>query len=109
MLRHGILRSDQKVVQVPGSGIDTRRFQASSVPDGALVFLLITRLIRDKGLFEYVEAARIVRRTRTKARFKKLGPLDPNPTRIICYALDGWSAHSDIDHPVAQSVLHSYS
>src|SRR3546814_14795908 len=65
-----------------GPGIDTRRFQASSVPDGAPVFLLIARLLRDKGLFEYVEAARIVRRTRPEARFQILGPLDPNPAGL---------------------------
>src|SRR3546814_15120184 len=95
MLRHGILRSDQKVVQVPGSGIDTRRFQASSVPDGAPVFLLIARLLRDKGLFEYVEAARIVRRTRPEARFQILAPLAPNPAGIGRAALDGCTPPGD--------------
>src|SRR3546814_21181513 len=78
MLRHGILRSDQKVVQEPGSGIDTRRFQASSVPDGAPVFLLIARLLRDKGFFEYVEAARLVRRNRPQTRFQLPDPPDPH-------------------------------
>src|SRR3546814_17309321 len=38
MLRHGIFRSDQNVVPVPGSGIDPRRFQRSSVTQGAPVF-----------------------------------------------------------------------
>lgn len=98
MLRHGILRPDQKVVQVPGSGIDTRRFQASPVPDGAPVFLLIARLLRDKGLYEYVEAARIVRRARPEARFQLLGPLDPNPAAISRAELDGWIAEGAIDY-----------
>src|SRR3546814_15298012 len=88
MLRHGILRSDQKVVQVPGSGIDTRRFQAASVPDRAPVFLLIARLLRDTGLFEYVEAARMVRRTRPKARFQIPGPHAPDPHRLSRHKLE---------------------
>src|SRR3546814_10241414 len=91
-----------------GPGIDTRRFQASSVPDGAPVFLLIARLLRDKGLFEYVEAARIVRRTRPEARFQILGPLDPNPAGISRAELDGWIAQGDIEYLGATRDVRPY-
>ena len=42
-------------------------------------FLLIARLLRDKGIVEYVEAAKRLRAAHPQARFRLLGPMDPNP------------------------------
>ena len=51
---------------LPGSGIDLARFAPTPYPaaDQAPVFLLIARLLRDKGVVEYVEAARRVKEGR---------------------------------------------
>mgnify|MGYP000606608669 CR=1 FL=1 len=62
---------------LPGSGIDLDRFAPTPLPNGPEVcFLLIARLLRDKGILEYVEAARTLRAEGALARFQLLGPLD---------------------------------
>jgi glycosyltransferase involved in cell wall biosynthesis len=76
---------------LPGSGIDTRHFAVTPVPDGPPVFLLIARLIGDKGVREFAEAARTVRATHPEARFQLLGPIDEgNRTAISRRELDSW-------------------
>lgn len=98
MLRWRILRHDHRVVQVAGSGIDTQRFAAQPVPDGPVTFLLVARLLRDKGLVEYAEAARQLRAAYPSARFQLLGPLDPNPTGVTLEQLTQWNAPGGVEY-----------
>lgn len=55
-----IVRSDQARV-LPGSGVDLERFSPAPQPSGPTTFLLIARLLRDKGVVEFVDAARRLR------------------------------------------------
>lgn len=91
MLENGIVAPDQPVMQVPGSGIDTTYFAQQPLPDGPPTFLMMGRLMRDKGVGEYVEAARIVRATRPDVRFMLLTrPETENPTGYTAQDLDAW-------------------
>lgn len=68
---------------LPGSGIDLDHFAAAPYPprhpDGAgPVFLMIARLLRDKGVSEYLAAARLLRSELPGARFRLLGKFDPD-------------------------------
>ncbi len=70
---------------LPGSGIDTERFDRKPLPDaaGGFIFLMVSRLLRDKGIVEFLDAARQVRKTRPDARFRILGPLvSPNRSAL---------------------------
>jgi lipopolysaccharide/colanic/teichoic acid biosynthesis glycosyltransferase/glycosyltransferase involved in cell wall biosynthesis len=98
MRRHGILRADHHVVQVAGSGVDIARFTPGQPAGGPPVFLMVARLMRDKGLVEFVEAARLVRARYPEARFRILGPLDPNPTGITLTEIQSWTAAGDVDY-----------
>lgn len=98
MTRHGILRPDHLVVQVSGSGVDTTRFPFRPVPNGPPIFLLIARLLRDKGLVEFVAAARQVRAQHPGARFQLLGPPDCNPTGIAPAQLQAWIDEDGIEY-----------
>ncbi|GAA4642134.1 glycosyltransferase family 4 protein [Pontixanthobacter gangjinensis] len=72
---NGLLRAEQ-LRMLPGSGIDLQSFTASPLPDSPdCIFLMVSRLIRDKGTMEYCEAARIVREVRPDCRFQLLGPM----------------------------------
>ncbi|WP_068078254.1 glycosyltransferase family 4 protein [Novosphingobium lentum] len=83
MIDAGIIASGQKVVQVPGSGIDTTRFVQQPMPDGRISFLMIGRLMRDKGLYDYLEAARIIVTRYPHIEFRVLGrPETSNPTGV---------------------------
>lgn len=79
---------------LPGSGIDVAAYDPDAYPrprTNLFRFLLIARLIRDKGVYEYVAAARIVAARHPNARFEILGPLDTdNRTAIDKATLQGW-------------------
>ncbi|MCE8519206.1 glycosyltransferase family 4 protein [Ruegeria pomeroyi] len=77
---------------LPGSGIDLEQFGAAELPrDAAPVFLLIARLLRDKGVVEFVEAARRIRAERPGIRFQLLGAAgSANRTAISEDTVQGW-------------------
>ncbi|MDH4091656.1 MAG: glycosyltransferase family 4 protein [Cyclobacteriaceae bacterium] len=69
---------------LPGSGIDLKRFQPSTFKrNDKFTFLLISRLITDKGVLEFIEAVRKLRAKGMNAKFQVLGPMDPQHTRGI--------------------------
>lgn len=98
MLRNGMMRRDVPVVQLPGSGVDLDRYTVAPLPKGPLRFLMIARLLRSKGLIEYVEAARRIRARHPEIRFALLGPLDPNPDGVGQAEIDAWQRDGVIDY-----------
>jgi glycosyltransferase involved in cell wall biosynthesis len=89
-VERGIVSEDQARV-IPGSGVDLERFAPAPQPDGPPTFLLIARLLRDKGVVEFVEAARSLRSQFPAARFQLLGPIDEgNRTAISSTELESW-------------------
>lgn len=69
---------------LPGSGIDLQRFTPGPLSRNKdFTFLLISRLITDKGVMEYVEAVRKLRAEGIQARFQLLGAKDPKHRRGI--------------------------
>jgi len=100
---------EQKLVQenhvmlIPGSGIDTEQFKPifHKIENKKFVFLMIGRLIRDKGIEEYIEAIRIIRQSEygEMCRFKILGSLYlSNPTAISQEILDGWVQEGVVEY-----------
>ena len=85
---------------LPGSGVDLERFAPTPLPVGKpFRFLLITRLLWDKGVQEYVDAARIVRQRHPDARFEVLGFADvDNRTAVPRKTLEQWIGEGLIDH-----------
>jgi glycosyltransferase involved in cell wall biosynthesis len=87
---------------VPGSGIDLDLFHPGGEgrPPGApFTFLLIARLLRDKGVVEYAEAARRLRARYPQARFQLLGFLDAaNRTAIARDEVEGWVRDGIVDY-----------
>ena len=67
-----------------GSGVDTRRFVPGPMNKGRAetVFLMIARLVTEKGVLEYIEAARILKSERNRVHFRLLGALDDHPTAV---------------------------
>jgi glycosyltransferase involved in cell wall biosynthesis len=97
-VERAIVRDDQARV-LPGSGVDLQRFTPAPPLEGPPVFLLVGRLLRDKGVVEFVKAARLLRREMPKARFQLLGPIDEgNRTAIRCHELDSWTAEGLIEY-----------
>lgn len=84
-LRAGLVRPS-RAERLPGSGVDLERFVPAATMDrrpDEPVFLLVARMLWDKGVGEYVAAARSVRARYPGARFQLLGFLDvANPSAI---------------------------
>lgn len=94
----GVLPRGARVVMVAGSGIDVERFEASPVPEGPPSFLFVGRLLRDKGVFELVEAARLLRARGVQAAVRLLGFLDPNPASVQAADLERWQAEGVVEY-----------
>lgn len=88
--------------RLPGSGVDLSRFERTPPVDRAAdapVFLLVARMLWDKGVGEYVEAARSVRELHPGARFQLLGFLDvANPSAIPRMQMEAWVAESVVEY-----------
>ncbi|WP_424940509.1 glycosyltransferase family 4 protein [Aliiroseovarius sp. S253] len=67
---------------VPGSGVDTRRYTTTPIPEGRVKFLFIGRLLRSKGLLTLGKAAEILRAQGHECDIDILGPADSNPDAI---------------------------
>ncbi|WP_286889487.1 glycosyltransferase family 4 protein [Pseudoalteromonas sp. ESRF-bin5] len=79
--------------RLPGSGADLSRFTVSPAPDDGVVrFLLIARMLFDKGIGQYVEAARVLKdKYGSSVEFKLLGFLDvDNPSAVSKEQMAEW-------------------
>jgi glycosyltransferase involved in cell wall biosynthesis len=94
--RLNILSKRGRVVMVSGSGVDLSAFSVAPLPDGPPVFLLAGRLLREKGVLEFVEAAGLLRARYPEVRFQLLGPIDSNPSSVTRRQLDDWHSRGDV-------------
>ena len=97
--QHGLLRG-ARVRILPGEGVDTTSFHPQSTEHTPpLRFLLVARLLRDKGITEFVEAARQLRQQGVAAEFLLLGAVDAdNLTAIPREEVAGWEAEGIVTH-----------
>lgn len=92
-----LLPQGVRSIVLNGEGIDLAEFPPQPLPSTP-VFLLMARLIADKGIREYQQAAVRVKREIPEARFLLAGGLDENPTAISQAELDGWQAEGSIEY-----------
>ncbi|MER9468206.1 glycosyltransferase family 4 protein [Mesorhizobium sp. M0482] len=93
----------KKALVVPGSGIDLSHFQNSrrSTNDNSaegLTFIFVGRLLREKGVVEFVEAARLVKRLRPTLRFQILGFVAEGSTAVTHAELVAWQEAGIIEY-----------
>lgn len=79
---------------VNGSGVDTSEYNVAPLPisnkQPEIRFLLIARLLADKGVREYANAAKIIKNKYPEVNFDLVGLIDSNPTAISQKELDDW-------------------
>lgn len=112
--------SFQNSILVRGSGVDLDKFHFTSEPTGDLIVMFVARLLKDKGIIEFTEAAKIIRQ-KINARFVVVGEIDPsNPNSLSISELNNliksehieyWGFSDDVDKVIPRShiiVLPSY-
>lgn len=88
-----------KASLVGATGVDLDDWRPVPLPEGSITFILVARLLRDKGIGEFVEAARILRRDFPDAQFLVVGGIDDNPVGITREEMDAWVAEGLIEWP----------
>ncbi len=82
LIEWGVL-APLKVKLIKGSGVELKKFRNLVEPNGVPVVCLAARLLRDKGIYEFVSAAKLLKIRGIKARFCIAGDLDhKNPTGL---------------------------
>lgn len=97
-LREGLVSETGQCVLINGSGVDTEYYWEVPPITDKIVFLLIARLISEKGVYEYVEAARVIKKNYPNAIFRLLGPFDSNPTSISKGQVEMWHNEGAIEY-----------
>jgi glycosyltransferase involved in cell wall biosynthesis len=90
-----LLKTISQSIIINGSGVDTEHYKPVSLPVPP-VFLLVARLLRDKGIEEYVAASSYLKRKHPEARFLLVGMYDSHPSAINKEDIDCWQ----IDHGI---------
>jgi len=83
----------KQIQMLPGSGVDLQRFIPSEViVEEPIVFILVARMLYDKGIQYYVDAARdLKKKYGTKIEFRMLGFVEfDNPSAVSMDAMKGW-------------------
>lgn len=97
LIGRGVLESERAVL-IRGSGVDMTLFRSSPEPDGAPLVVLASRMLWDKGVKEFVEAARQLKGLGVSARFALVGEGDPeNPASISREQLAQWGDEGVIE------------
>lgn len=92
----GLLRRTQRIVHTGGSGVNLQHFTSAAMPDGALRFLMVARLLFDKGVREYLQAAAQVRAARPDLSFHLVGPFDDHPSAVTRAEIESATAAGTI-------------
>jgi len=99
-LKLELVEQDQALL-LPGSGIDLDHFAPAPYPEdqSGTRFLMVARLIRDKGVVEFVEAARLLKRENSNLKFQLLGAIGfANRTSINKALVKQWLDSGVIDY-----------
>lgn len=86
--------------RLPGSGVDLSRFVVTPAPDdGSVKFILVARMLREKGVELYVEAARQLHQQYPNLEFNLLGFIDEdNPSGISRTQIEQWQNDGTINY-----------
>jgi glycosyltransferase involved in cell wall biosynthesis len=93
----GVVAAERGVL-IRGSGVDLDAFALSPEPGEPVTVVLAARMLKDKGVEEFVEAARRLRAEGHRARFRLVGDPDPmNPGSIPREILQAWHSEGGIE------------
>jgi glycosyltransferase involved in cell wall biosynthesis len=95
--RRRIVKAGRSVL-VEGSGVNTLAFKPGPHLGKAPVFLMVARLLKTKGVIEYLEAARLTKRRQPEARFVLVGAFDHNPAGIAPEVLERYINEGIIEY-----------
>lgn len=88
-----------KVHLLDGIGLELHRYQVARPVFRPVCFILIGRMLREKGIYDFIEAARSVKTHYSEVRFILLGSIDVNPGSISKAEVHTWVAEGIVEWP----------
>jgi glycosyltransferase involved in cell wall biosynthesis len=83
----GFAKNDS-IALIKGAGVDTEKFDYKPEPDGQVRVIMVSRLLRDKGVQEFADAAKLVKARENNVQFVLIGDVDDgNPTSLTAEQL----------------------
>ena len=105
-VNRGIVNREKTRI-IHGSGVDIHHFAEMPLPQSP-GFLFVGRLIKDKGVREYLEACRIVKRECPDALCMLVGPFDSNPSALSSEELDEFTKDGTVAYYGEQQDVRPY-
>lgn len=97
-LRESLISRNTRTRRIFGSGIDLAQHSPQPLPGFPIRFLMIGRLIVDKGVREFVAAAERVKAKAPDVEFRLVGPTDPSPNGISGAEIQRWREAGLVDY-----------
>lgn len=104
VLTRGLRVAADKLVRINGTGVPLDEWPPHSPHTDPMTFTLVARLLREKGVLEFLHAARRVKARHPATRFWVLGPLDDNPGGLREADLRPWLDDGTVEWPGAVDV-----
>jgi len=82
---------------IPGAGVDIEKFAYVPEPFGAPIAVCVSRMLRDKGIYELVAATRLLHDKGIELRVRLIGPTDENPASIPRATLAAWNREGIVE------------
>ena len=92
------LVNNNKSFLINGSGVNINEFQPRAKLDQRYIFLMIARIIPEKGVYEFVQAARIVKQKYPNIVFQLLGPFESESPAILPQTASDWNKEGVIEY-----------
>lgn len=105
-IKNGLIL-EEKTVIINGSGVNVEKFKSEPLPERP-AFLFIGRLIRDKGIIEYLEACKIIKCEYPSVRCLLVGPYDSNPTALKPEELQSYLDEEIVEYFGEQADVRSF-
>jgi len=88
--KSNLKKKDVEIIR--GSGVDLNNFKFSNIPKGPPIILMASRIIKDKGVFEYIEAIKLLKKKNFNGKFFLIGDIDnENPSAISNSLIRLWT------------------
>lgn len=106
----GLVAPNASISVVNGSGVDLHHFPPRRIPPTteSICFLLVARMLGDKGVREFAEAAGRIKATNPDAQFHLVGGTDPNPDSISQETLESWVIEKGLSWHGTQADVRTY-
>jgi len=97
LIKAGIVRGELTRL-IRGSGVDPQTYFPTPEPEGMLTVVMASRMLWDKGIKEFVDAAHLLRAEQVNARFVLVGDNDEhNPASVSTAQLTAWNMSGDVE------------